>query len=85
MIAKGTMREGLRKPAELMVVLITLLTSGCSPQPIAHVYDLDERTGARSSRPPQSGPLPGQWNSRQRTAHDGGDGSLDATLHAVTG
>lgn len=40
------MMEGLRKPTELIVVVITLLTYGCPIQAIVHAFDLDERTVA---------------------------------------
>jgi len=41
------MLEGLRKPAELIVVVITLLAYGCPLQAIVHAYGLDERTVAK--------------------------------------
>ena len=41
------MLEGLRKPTELIVVVITLLAYGCPIQAIVHAFDLDERTVAR--------------------------------------
>ncbi len=41
------MFEGLRKPEELMVIVVTLLAYGCPPQAIVHALDLDERTVAR--------------------------------------
>ena len=44
---RGTMLEGLRKPGELIVIVITLLAYGCPVQAIVHAYDLDERTVAR--------------------------------------
>jgi IS1 family transposase len=43
---RGTMLEGLRKPTELIVVVITLLAYGCPIQAIVHAYGLDERTVA---------------------------------------
>jgi transposase-like protein/IS1 family transposase len=43
---RGTMLEGLRKPTELIVVVITLLTYGCPIQAIVHAFGLDERTVA---------------------------------------
>src|SRR5713226_4128552 len=43
----GTMFEGLRKPRELIVIVITLLAYGCPPQAIVHALHLDERTVAR--------------------------------------
>jgi transposase-like protein/IS1 family transposase len=44
---QGTMFEGLRKPEELVVIVVTLLAYGCPPQAIVHALDLDERTVAR--------------------------------------
>src|SRR5215831_18707106 len=44
---RGTMMEGLRKPTELIVVVITLMTYGCPLQAIVHAFGLDERTVAR--------------------------------------
>jgi len=41
------MLEGLRKPTELIVIVVTLLASGCPVQAIVHGYGLDERTVAR--------------------------------------
>jgi len=41
------MMEGLRKPTELIVVVITLMTYGCPLQAIVHAFGLDERTVAR--------------------------------------
>ena len=43
---RGTMLEGLRKPTELVVIVVTLLAYGCPLQAIVHAYDLDERTVA---------------------------------------
>src|SRR5258708_1191606 len=43
---RGTMFEGLRKPAELIVIVVTLLTYGCPVQAIVHAFGLDERTVA---------------------------------------
>lgn len=40
------MFEGLRKPVELIVVVVTLLTYGCPIQAIVHAFGLDERTVA---------------------------------------
>jgi IS1 family transposase len=40
------MMEGLRKPRELIVIVITLLTYGCPIQAIVHAFGLDERTVA---------------------------------------
>src|SRR5438309_11566551 len=55
---RGTMLEGLRKPTELIVIVITLLSYGCPLQAIVHAFGLDERTvaswrdraGAKSQR-----------------------------------
>jgi hypothetical protein len=41
------MMEGLRKPTELIVVVITRLSYGCPIQAIVHAFGLDERTVAR--------------------------------------
>src|SRR5947209_19578601 len=43
---RGTMLEGLRKPMELIVIVVTLLSYGCPVQAIVHAFDLDERTVA---------------------------------------
>jgi len=43
---QGTMLEGLRKPTELIVTVVTLLAYGCPLQAIVHAYGLDERTVA---------------------------------------
>src|SRR5207237_3201023 len=43
---RGTMLEGLRKPSELIVIVVTLLAFGCPVQAIVQAYDLDERTVA---------------------------------------
>jgi hypothetical protein len=40
------MWEGLRKPTELVVIVVTLLAYGCPLQAIVHAYGLDERTVA---------------------------------------
>ena len=40
------MLEGLRKPSELIIIVITLLAYGCPIQAIVHAYGLDERTVA---------------------------------------
>ncbi len=42
----GTMFEGLRKPVELIVIVVTLLAYGCPLQAIVHAFGLDERTVA---------------------------------------
>jgi len=41
---KGTMFAGLRKPTDLIVIVVTLLAYGCPVQAIVHAFDLDERT-----------------------------------------
>src|SRR5436305_86019 len=43
---EGTLFAGLRKPTELIVVVITLLAYGCPVQAIVHAFGLDERTVA---------------------------------------
>jgi IS1 family transposase len=43
---EGTMFAGLRKPIELIVIVVTLLAYGCPVQAIVHAYGLDERTVA---------------------------------------
>lgn len=40
------MFEGLRKPTELIVIVVTLLSYGCPIQAIVHAFGLDERTVA---------------------------------------
>ena len=40
------MLEGLRKPMELIVIVVTLLSDGCPLQAIVHAFGLDERTVA---------------------------------------
>src|SRR2546426_6726055 len=55
---RGTMFEGLRKPSELIVIVVTLLSYGCPGQAIVKAFELDERTvaswrdraGAKSQR-----------------------------------
>jgi IS1 family transposase len=42
----GTALEGLRKPTELIVIVIILLAYGCPIQAIVHAFGLDERTVA---------------------------------------
>jgi IS1 family transposase len=44
------MFEGLRKPEELILTVVILLSYGCPPQAIVHAYGLDERTVARWQR-----------------------------------
>src|SRR6266704_5678296 len=43
---RGTMFEGLRKPAELIVIVVTRLSYECPVQAIVHAFGLDERTVA---------------------------------------
>src|SRR6266571_9201372 len=43
---RGIMLEGLRKPTELIVIVVTLLAYGCPIQAIVHAFGLDERTVA---------------------------------------
>jgi transposase-like protein len=43
---RGTMFEGLRKPMDLIVIVVTLLSYGCPVQAIVHAFGLDERTVA---------------------------------------
>src|SRR5438876_11233230 len=43
---RGTMLEGLRKPSELIVIVVTLLAFGCPVQAIVQASGLDERTVA---------------------------------------
>lgn len=45
-IRTGTALEGLRKPTELIVIVIILLAYGCPIQAIVHAFELDERTVA---------------------------------------
>jgi transposase-like protein/IS1 family transposase len=42
----GTMLEGLRKPSEVIIIVVTLLAYGCPIQAIVHAFGLDERTVA---------------------------------------
>ncbi len=44
---KGTALEGIRKPSDLFVTVISLLSWGCPTQAIVHTYKLDERTVAQ--------------------------------------
>src|SRR5436305_15207360 len=43
---RATMFEGLRKPSELIVIVVTLLAFGCPVQAIVQAYGLDVRTVA---------------------------------------
>jgi len=42
----GTSFAGLRKPTEVIVIVVTLLAYGCPLQAIVHAFGLDERTVA---------------------------------------
>ena len=44
---QGTVLAGLRKPEELIVIVVTLLAYGCPVQAIVHALEVDERTVAR--------------------------------------
>ena len=44
---EGTLFAGLRKPMEVIVMVVTLLAYGCPVQAIVHAFGLDERTVAR--------------------------------------
>ena len=43
---RGTMLEGLRKPMDLLVIVVTRFSYGCPVQAIVHAFELDERTVA---------------------------------------
>jgi hypothetical protein len=43
---RGTMLEGLRKPMDLIVIVVTRFSYGCPVQAIVHAFELDERTVA---------------------------------------
>src|SRR5438067_13861092 len=43
---RGTMLEGLRKPMDLILIVVTLLSYGCPVQALVHAFGLDERTVA---------------------------------------
>jgi transposase-like protein len=47
---RGTALEGIRKPEELFVTVISLISWGCPTQAIVYTYDLDERTVANWQR-----------------------------------
>src|SRR5437588_6678266 len=68
---RGTMLEGLRKPTELIVIVVTLLAYGCPVQAIVKAFGLDERTVA--SWRDRSG---GQWQRVQETVVQSGQLSL---------
>ncbi len=44
---EGTLFAGLRKPEELIVLIVTLVCYGCPRQAMVHAFGLDERTVAR--------------------------------------
>ncbi len=44
---EGTLFAGLRKPTEVIVIVVMLLAYGCPIQAIVHAFGLDERTVAR--------------------------------------
>ncbi len=43
---RGTLCEGVRKPEELIVIVVTLLSYGCPAPALVHALGLDERTVA---------------------------------------
>jgi transposase-like protein len=43
---RATMLEGLRKPTELMIIVVTVLAYGCPVQALVKAFGLDEPTGA---------------------------------------
>lgn len=43
-VTKGTALYGIKKDAELFVMVVTLLAFGCPVQAVVHAMDLDERT-----------------------------------------
>ncbi len=45
------MLEGLRKPAELVFLVVGLLSYGCPLQAIVHVFGLDERAASTAAAP----------------------------------
>src|SRR5439155_2746282 len=45
-VTVGTALAGLRKPTELIIIVIILLAYGCPIQAIVHAFKLDERTVA---------------------------------------
>jgi transposase-like protein/IS1 family transposase len=44
---RGTVMEGLRTPAELLLTALILLSYGCPKQAIVHAFGVDERTVAQ--------------------------------------
>ena len=44
---EGTLFAGLRKPTEVIVIVVTRFSYGCPLQAIVHAFGLDERTVAR--------------------------------------
>src|SRR5438132_5814022 len=81
----GTALEGLRKPTELIVIVMTLLSYGCPLQAIVHAFDLDERTvaswrdraGKQCERVHQAIIEQGKLDLLHVQANDVGDTSLD--------
>jgi len=43
---RGTALEGIRKPDDLFVIVISLLSHGCPIQAVVYTYEIDERTVA---------------------------------------
>src|SRR5260370_17717013 len=43
-VRRGTMFEGLRKPVELIVIVVTLLSYGCPVQAIVQAFRFVQRT-----------------------------------------
>src|SRR5260370_12412072 len=44
---QGTMFEGLRRTAEVILTVVIVVSYGCPPQAIVHAFGVDERTVAR--------------------------------------
>src|SRR5258708_12544782 len=51
---RGTMFEGLRKPMEVVVIVVTLLSYGCPVQAILHAFAFDSRPSSSCPDPPRS-------------------------------
>jgi transposase-like protein len=47
---RGTMFEGLRKPVELIVIVVTLLSYGCPIQAIVHAESVQSYPPAKQNR-----------------------------------
>jgi transposase-like protein len=43
---RGTVREGLRTPQDIVMKVLILFSYGCPPQAIVHAFGVDERTVA---------------------------------------